>query len=163
MIVGNTDGSTATTPILLVALFPKALAGWRLGERGVALATCFRLVRLSVKLIGTDWFATRIMSAPSASRIPCWSAPWTPLCIPPIIIAKLRVIVIIPKQTLLRNSLFLPLFDATYSAAPDSRNNGRVSALPVFAKIAEPSRTRPIRSEERRVGKECRSRVGADD
>src|SRR6266581_5237452 len=144
MIVGKTDGFTATIPMLLPALCPKALAEYGLGDRGVALATCCRLVRLYVKLIGTDWFATRIMSAPNASWIPSWSAPWTPLCIPPIIIAKLSVIAIIPKHTLLRNSLLLPLLDATYLTGPDSRTIGRVRALPVFPKIAEPRRTRPI-------------------
>src|SRR6266571_6830148 len=144
MIVGKTDGFTATIPMLLLALCPKALAEYVLEDRGVALATCCRLVRLSVKLIGTDWFATRIMSAPNASWIPSWSAPWTPLCIPPIIIAKLRVIAIIPKQTLLRNNLLLPFLAATYRTAVERRNIGKVRAFPAFPKIAEPRRTRPI-------------------
>src|SRR2546427_7031203 len=146
MIIGNIDGSTATIPILLLALFPKALAENGLGDKGVALSTCCRLVRLPVKLTGTDWFATRIISAPIASCTPCWSAPRTPLWIPPIMIAKLRVIVIIPKQTLLRNSLLLPLLEDTYPTAPQRKKMGSVRARPAF------------RSEERRVGKECRSR-----
>src|SRR6266571_5427665 len=126
MIVGKTDGFTATIPMLLPALCPKALAEYGLGDRGVALATCCRLVRLYVKLIGTDWFATRIMSAPNASWIPSWSAPWTPLCIPPIIIAKLSVITIIPKQTLLRRSLRRPLLDAMCRTALE---NGMIARL----------------------------------
>src|SRR5207302_2887781 len=97
-------------------------------DNGVALVTCRRLVRLVVKLTGTDWFATRIISAPIASCTPCWSAPRTPLWIPPIMIAKLRVIVIIPKQTLLRNSLLLPLLEDTYPTALESKNIGRARA-----------------------------------
>ena len=54
MMFGKTDGSTARIPILLFPLFPRAFAGWSLGERGVALATCVILVRLLVKLIGID-------------------------------------------------------------------------------------------------------------
>src|SRR5436853_3121131 len=144
MIVGNTDASTATTPILRLALIPKALAENGLGDKDVALATCCRLVRLSVKLTGTDWFATRIISAPIASCTPCWRAPRTPLWIPPIIIAKLRVIVIIPKQTLLRNSLLLPLLEDTYPTALESKNIGRARDRPAVPKTAEPRRTRPM-------------------
>src|SRR5438552_13849776 len=143
MIVGNIDGSTATIPILLLALFPKALAENGLGDKGVALATCCRLVRLSVKLTGTDWFVTRIISAPIASCTPCWIAPRTPLWIPPIIIAKLRVIVIIPKQTLLRNRILLPLLEDTYPTARESKNIVRDRARPALQQFAEPIMTGP--------------------
>src|SRR5437870_13742708 len=121
MILGNIDGSTATIPILLRSLFPKALAENGLGDKGVALATCCRFVRLSVKLTGTDWFATRIISAPIASCTACWSAPRTSLWIPPIKIAKLRTILIILKQTLLLKSFHLPLRDQTYATAIESK------------------------------------------
>src|SRR6266566_4978047 len=67
---GNVAGSIARTPTdVLLPLGPRAfgLNGRRLGPRGVASETCARLVRLLVKLTGRDWFAIKIMSAPSAS------------------------------------------------------------------------------------------------
>src|SRR5712692_1413842 len=81
MICGNTFGSTASTPTeVLLPRGPKAfgLTGKKLSPSGVAVETCGRLVRLFVKLMGRDWFAIRIISAPSASCIPWSSAVWTP-------------------------------------------------------------------------------------
>src|SRR3989442_48398 len=78
MIWGNVAGSTARTPTdVLLPCGPRAfgLNGRRLGPRGLARETCDRLVRLLVKPIGRDWFAIRIMSAPSASSEPTVSMP----------------------------------------------------------------------------------------
>src|SRR5207245_9677909 len=111
MIWWNVAGSMASTPTdVLLPLGPRALGlnGRRLGPRGVAKETCAMLVRLLVKLIGRDWFATRIMSAPRASWIPWSRAVWIPPLIQTILITKLMMMVSISYEITVMCILRIP-------------------------------------------------------
>src|SRR3989441_9167795 len=101
------------------------------------------LVRLLVKLIGRDWFATRIMSAPRASWIPWSRAVWIPPWIPPSIMTKLRVIVIIPNEIAFLSNLRLPFLDAMYPTALENGRSGAVSTRPDRPKNTAPRMTSP--------------------
>src|SRR5438128_12057175 len=117
MIWGNVVGSTARTPTdVLLPLGPSAfgLNGRRLGPRGVARETCEKLVRLLVKLIGRDWFATRIMSAPTASWIRWSRAVWSPPWIPPSIVTKLTVTGASPGVRAVLSNCRLPFLESGY-------------------------------------------------
>src|SRR6266571_407657 len=147
MISGKVVGSMARTPTdVLLPLGPRAfgLNGRRLGPRGVARETCARPVRLLVKLTGRDWFAIRIMSAPSASWIPWSRAVWIPPWIPPSMITKLRVMVIIPNEIAFLSSLRLPFLDAMYPTALENGRSGAESIRPDRPNTTAPRMTNPI-------------------
>src|SRR5712691_8212041 len=146
MIWGNVVGSTARTPTdVVLPVGPRAFGLKRaVGPRGVARETCEKLVRLFAKLIGRDWFATRIMSAPRASWIPWSRAVWIPPWIPPSIMTKLRVMVIIPKEIAFLSNLRLPFLDAMYATALENRESGAVSIRPDRPKSTAPRMTKPM-------------------
>jgi len=61
---------------------------------------------------GEGLVAIRIISAPSASWIPWSRAVWTPPWIPPSMITKLRVMVIIPNEIAFLITPDAPVLDA---------------------------------------------------
>src|SRR3989441_12525680 len=74
-----------------------------------------------------------------------WSrAVWTPPWIPPSMITKLRVMVIIPNEIAFLSNLRLPFLDAMYPTALENGRSGAESIRPDRPNTTAPRMTNPI-------------------